>query len=144
MKSPLDKYLKEIKKLYPSYIGPRRGRGQARFLSFLDTDEKEKFMFLERKIILEKNRISAKCARERKKSALENLTRDNKELKSLIDNLYEINSKLRNQIKTMREPKIITIFKEKEKEIEKEENFSDLDFLVNEIEEPIIFDTYLD
>ena len=116
MKSPCaDKYLREIKKICPSYTGPRRGRGQAFFLSTLDEDEREKFMFLEKKINLEKNRIAAKETRKKKKSMLEKLTQDNKELKSLVDNLFEINSGLRNEIKFLKGKEELEKKEEKER-----------------------------
>ena len=79
---------------------------------------------------------------------LEKLTQDNKELKSLVDNLFEINSGLRNEIKFL---------KEKEEKEEKErkkrkkncewaekklEDFGHFDFLDNEMEEPVVFESY--
>ena len=147
MKSPCaDKYLREIKKICPSYTGPRRGRGQAFFLSTLDEDEREKFMFLEKKINLEKNRIAAKETRKKKKSMLEKLTQDNKELKSLVDNLFEINSGLRNEIKFLKKKEKKERKKEKEnlEPAEKKlEDFGHFDFLDNEMEEPVFFESYL-
>ena len=156
MKSPCaDKYLREIKKICPSYTGPRRGRGQAFFLSTLDEDEREKFMFLENKIRLERNRLFAKKNRDKKKSMLEKLTQDNKELKSLVDNLFEINSGLRNEIKFLKkkEKKEKKERKKEKKEKKEKENlepaekkledFGHFDFLDNEMEEPVFFESYL-
>ena len=143
MKSPrAEKYLREIKKICPSYTGPKRGRGQAYFLSTLDEDERGKLMFLENKIRLERNRLFAKKNRDKKKSMLEKLTQDNKELKSLVDNLFEINSGLRNEIKFLKEKEK----KERKKNCEwaekKLEDFGHFDFLDNEMEEPVVFESY--
>ena len=149
MKSPCaDKYLREIKKICPSYSGPKRGRGQAYFLSTLDEDERGKLMFLENKIRLERNRLFAKKNRDKKKSMLEKLTQDNKELKSLVDNLFEINSGLRNEIKFLKgkEKKEEKEEKERKKNCEwagkKLEDFGHFDFLDNEMEEPVVFESY--
>ena len=142
MKSPCaDKYLKEIKKICPSYSGPKRGRGQAYFLSTLDEDERGKIIFLENKIRLERNRLFAKKNRDKKKSMLEKLTQDNKELKSLVDNLFEINSGLRNQIKTLKKTKVTTVFKDTKQDeyTLKLQDFDDLKFSDMDLEEPIIF-----
>lgn len=136
-----EKYLREIKKICPSYTGPKRGRGQAYFLSTLDEDERGKIIFLENKIRLERNRLFAKKNRDKKKSMLEKLTQDNKELKSLVDNLFEINSGLRNQIKTLKKTKVTTVFKDTKQDeyTLKLQDFDDLKFSDMDLEEPIIF-----
>ena len=98
MKSPCaDKYLREIKKICPSYTGPRRGRGQAFFLSTLDEDERGKLMFLENKEKKEKK------GRKKEKKEKENLEPAEKKL----------------------------------------EDFGHFDFLDNEMEEPVFFESYL-
>jgi len=146
MNSSIERYLKEIRTIVPSYEGAKRGRGQCSLLSSLSKEDRKQFMILENKIKLERNRIAAKKNRQKKKFNLENLTEENAELKSLIDTLFKENSRLKKQIKTLKERKVITFSRDTKKDEVKEDeytlklqDFDDLKFSDMDLEEPIIF-----
>lgn len=147
MNSSVEEYFNEIRNICPQYDGPRRGRAQCSLLSKLSKKNRERFIFLENKIKLEKNRVAAKNARDRKRSMLENLIEENKNMKSLVDELFQENYKLKKQVESLKEIKHITVFKKIEKDeinnIKKDLKFHDLgkfNFLDNELDEPITFD----
>ena len=50
MNTAIERYLKEIRNIVPSYEGARRGRGQCSLLSSLSKEDRKQFMFLERKL----------------------------------------------------------------------------------------------
>lgn len=129
MNSYIERYMKEIKEIVPSYEGSKRGRGQCILLSKLSTENRKKFLLLENKIRLERNRLCAKRNRDKKKSNLENL-------KSSIDKLTRENIKLKQQIEKLK--KKITSVSDEKKELEFRD-ISDFDFFGVEMDEPIIF-----
>ena len=144
MNSSVEKYFSEIRNICPQYEGPRRGRAQCSLLSKLSKKDRERFIFLENKIRLERNRVAAKNARDRKRSMLENLIDENENLKSLVDKLTRDNINLKRRVEKLKK-KLISVSDEK-KEIEKIKkdlefkDISDFDFLEVEMEEPIVFD----
>ena len=74
-------YLREIKKIIPDYTSPSRGRRQHFILKNLSGKEKEKFIFYENQLRLEKNRLAARKNRLKKKCINDNLLLQNKILK---------------------------------------------------------------
>lgn len=137
MSSYIERYMKKIKEIVPSYEGSKRGRGQCILLSKLSTEDRKKFLLLENKIRLERNRLCAKRNRDKKKSNLENL-------KSSVDKLTRENIKLKQQIEKLKK-KVTPISNEKEevekiKDSLKFKDISGLDFLNIEMDEPIVFD----
>ncbi len=144
MNSSIERYMKEIKTIVPSYEGAKRGRGQCSLLSKLSKEDKKKFLILENKIRLERNRLCAKRNRDKKRTNLENLIDENENLKSLVDKLLDKNSKLERKIEKLKK-KATPISNEKEEigKIEDNSKFkdiSDFDFLNIEMEEPIVFE----
>lgn len=150
MNSSIERYLKEIRTIVPSYEGARRGRGQCSLLSSLSSEDKKKFMNLENKIRLERNRICAKRNRDKKRSNLENLSEENKKLKYLVDKLTRENLSLKQRIEKLKK-KVISVSNEKKeigkigkieeiKDSLKFKDISDFDFFDFETEEPIVFD----
>ena len=144
MNSSIERYMKEIKTIVPSYEGAKRGRGQCSLLSKLSKEDKKKFLILENKIRLERNRLCAKRNRDKKRTNLENLIDENENLKSLVDKLLDKNSKLERKIEKLKK-KATPISNEKEEigKIEDNSKFkdiSDFDFFDFETEEPIVFD----
>ena len=149
MNSTIDKYLKEIRKIVPSYERAQRGRGQSNLLSKLSYKDQKNLLFLENKIKLERNRIAAKKNRQKRKSALEKIMEENENLKLSVESLIQENSFLKDQIKNLNKPKIkfgpMKKLKDKQKKESKEEENSklqwdeNLNFLDVELEEPIIF-----
>ena len=144
MNSYIERYMKEIKAIVPSYEGAKRGRGQCSLLSKLSSEDKKKFLFLENKIRLERNRLCAKRNRDKKRSNLENLIEENENLKSLVDKLLDKNSKLEKKIeKLKKKANPVSNKKEEIGKIEDNSKFkdiSDFDFFDFETEEPIVFD----
>lgn len=144
MNSSIERYLKEIRTIVPSYEGPRRGRGQCSLLSSLSSEDKKKFLFLENKIRLERNRICAKRNRDKKRSNLENLIEENENLKSLVDKLLDKNSKLERKVEKLKKKEMSVSNEKKEigkiKEDIQFKDISDFDFFDFETDEPIVFD----
>lgn len=147
MNSSIERYLKEIRTIVPSYEGARRGRGQCSLLSSLSKEDKKKFMNLENKIRLERNRLCAKRNRDKKRSNLENLIEENENLKSLVDKLLDKNARLEEKIKKLKEKKVITFSRDTKKDkVNKDDytlklqDFDDLKFSDMDLEEPFVFD----
>jgi len=157
MNFSIERYIKEIRTIVPSYEGAKRGRGQSSLLSSLSKDDRKKFMFLENKIRLERNRIAAKKNRQKRKSSLEKIMEENENLKLSVDSLIRENSFLKNQNKNLKDKieknKIgkgmeIEIEKDKigkgmeiDKEIEKVEYIDDFEFLNINLSSPTVFDS---
>lgn len=142
--STIDKYLKEIRKIVPSYERAQRGRGQSSLLSKLSYKDQKNLLFLENKIKLERNRIAAKKNRQKRKSALEKIMEENENLKLSVDSLIQENSFLKNQIKNLKDKVGKGIEKDKigkgiEKEIEKVEYIDDFEFLNLDLSSPTVF-----
>ena len=144
MNSSIERYLKEIRTIVPSYEGAKRGRGQCSLLSSLSSEDKKKYMNLENKIRLERNRICAKRNRDKKRSNLENLIDENENLKSLVDKLTRENINLKQRIEKLKKKAIPVSNKKEEigkiKEDLQFKDISDFDFFDFETEEPIVFD----
>ena len=144
MNSSIERYLKEIRTIVPSYEGAKRGRGQCSLLSKLSSEDKKKFLFLENKIRLERNRLCAKRNRDKKRSNLENLIEENENLKSLVEKLTRENINFKQRIEKLK--KKVTPVSNKKKEIGKIKedlqfkDISDFDFFDFETDEPITFD----
>jgi regulator of replication initiation timing len=155
MNFSIERYIKEIRTIVPSYEGAKRGRGQSSLLSSLSKNDRKKFMFLENKIRLERNRIAAKKNRQKRKSSLEKIMEENENLKLSVDSLIQENSFLKNQIKNLKNKIGKGIEKEKDKigieiekdkigidkEIEKVEYIDDFEFLNINLSSPIVFDS---
>lgn len=147
MNSSIERYLKEIRTIVPSYEGAKRGRGQCSLLSSLSKEDKKKFMNLENKIRLERNRLCAKRNRDKKRSNLENLIEENENLKSLVEKLLDKNARLEKKIKKLKEKKVITFSRDTKKDkVNKDDytlklqDFDDLKFSDMDLEEPFVFD----
>lgn len=147
MNSSIERYLKEIRTIVPSYEGAKRGRGQCSLLSSLSKEDRKQFMFLENKIKLERNRICAKRNRDKKRSNLENLIEENENLKSLVEKLLDKNARLEKKIKKLKEKKVITFSRDTKKDkVNKDDytlklqDFDDLKFSDMDLEEPFVFD----
>ena len=105
MNSTLTEYIEQIRQIVPDYETPKRGRGQCSLLSSLRGEKKERFLFLENKIKLEKNRLAAKFNRKKKKNRLEFLIDENDELKLKIKSLDKDNFSLSGEVSFLKKEK---------------------------------------